>query len=466
MTGYILFIFLLAVLHSVMFFGKAFGLNVILFIIPILIFLVILLKQNKKVKNKWGFLFIIPIILLSISYAIYDNDFTRVLNLLVIPALIIMMYIYTMNPIYKLKDFIKHGVYLVFEPLNCIGKFYNLVGMQLNKVFKLSDTSKKRIKSFLIVIPIVIVVLLLLSSADMIFHNMFSNVFKVFDNIKIDNIFGRLIVGALFFTYLGAVVNYLLFNYKNLKVSDNSTSKIDNYTVKVLLTSLNVIYIVFDFIQIRSLMFHQVAKGINYAQYAREGFFQLMAISIINLVLILISKRSKEDTKYNKAMSILMVFLTLIIIISSAFRMHMYESVYGYTLLRLLVYISLATEIVLLIPTVFYILKEKTNIFKYYMIILVTVYTLVCLTPLNYIIANNNINRYYENNKIDIDYLKNYSCDNVPLLKELYDKTDDKELKANIKDYLQTNEFCDVKDFREYNYSRVSANDSIKELMK
>ena len=465
MKNYILFIFLFAVLESILFFNKLYALNVILFIIPLLIFLIVVLKQNKKIKNKCGLLFIIPIVLLSASYFIYDNDTIRMFNVLFIPVLILMMYIYTIEPTYKIPEFIKNIVYLTFEPFSCIGKFYNLVSMNLSKIFKISDTNKKKIKSFLIVIPIVIVVILLLSSADMVFNNIFDKFFDVFRNIKIDHIIGRIVRGLIFFTYLGAVVNYVIFNYKGEKVREKKPFKVDNYTIKLLLTSLNVIYLLFDFIQIKSLMLHQVAKNINYAQYARSGFFELMAISLINLVIILISKHTKEETKYSKIMSIVMVLLTLIIIISSAFRMHMYESVYGYTELRLLVYIALITEVILLIPTVIYILNSKTNIFKHYMIILVAVYTLVALTPLNYIIANNNINRYYDKGKIDIEYLENYSCDNVPLLKELHDKTDDKELKDDIADYLESNKFCTVKDVREYNISRIKANKDIKKLI-
>ena len=466
MKNYIIFILLFAVLHSVLFFNNLFALNVILFIIPLLIFLVIILKQNKKINNKFGLLFIIPIILLSASYFIYDSDFTKALNMFIIPGLIIMMYMYTMYPTYKLSEFIKNGICLVFEPLNCIGKLYRLVGNGLSKVFKISETGKRKIKAFFIVLPIVVIILWLLSSADMVFNNIFENFFNLFEKIKIDNILGRLVRGVIIFTYLGAVINYLVFSYKGIKEDKKESFKVDSYTIKLLLTSLTVVYIVFDIIQIRSLIFHQVTSNINYAEYARSGFFQLMAISVINLIILLISKHSEEETKYSKIISIVLVILTLVIIGSSAYRMYMYESAYGYTVLRLLVYISLITEVILLIPTVLYILNSKVNIFKYYMIILVTVYTFVALIPMNYIIANNNINRYYDKGKIDIEYLENYSCDNIPLLIELHDKTDDKDLKNNISNYLQTNEFCSVKDFREYNISRVRAKKGIDNLMK
>ena len=464
MGSSVVFILLLSILHSVLFYSKSLGLNVVLFIVPLLVFLVMTLKNHKKIKNKCGFLFIVPIVLLSITYFIYDNSFTRGFNLLVIPLLLLLTYIFTISPTYNLGTLLEDIICLVFEPLNCIGKFYNIVSMKLDKIFHLSDSNKRKIHSFLIVIPIVVVVLLLLSSADMIFNNIFKNFFDIFKNIALENIIGRIIIIAIFFTYLGCVINYLLFNYKDKKKKTNSNFKVDNYTIKLLLTVLNVIYIVFDFIQIKSLMLHKVAQNINYAQYARTGFFQLMFISLINITILLISKRSKEENSYSKVMSLAMVLLTLVIIISSILRMHMYESVYGYTTLRLLVYAILTTEIILLIPTIIYIFNSKFNILKYYMTIVITAYTVLCFLPIDAIITKNNINLYNKTHKIDIYYLENFSSDNIPLLVDFYNSISDKTIKDELEDYLKTTDFYKTKGFQEYNISKTKAKESVKKL--
>lgn len=464
MGSSIIFIFLLSILHSVLFYSKSLGLNVILFMIPLLMFLLITLKNHKKITNKWGLLFIIPIILLSITYFIYDNSFTRGFNLIVIPLLTVLMYIYTIRPTYNLGTMFGDTMSLIFEPLECIGKLYNIVGMKLSELFHLTDVGKKRLKSILIVIPIVIVVLVLLCSADMIFGNIFENVFKLFKNVNLVSIIGRIIVITIFFTYIGAVVNYLLFSYKDKKEKKSNNFKVDSYTIRLLLTVLNVIYIVFDFIQIKSLMLHRVADNINYAQYARSGFFQLMFISLINITIILISKHAKEESNYSKIMSIGMVLLTFVIIISSVLRMHMYESVYGYTLLRLLVYFILITETVLLMPTVVYILNSNVKILKHYMIIGITAYTVLCFLPIDSIITSNNINLYNKTNKIDIYYLENFSSDNIPLLVDLYNNTKNESIKKDLKDYLKEKDIYSIKGFQEYNISKARAKESVKKL--
>ena len=110
------------------------------------------------------------------------------------------------------------------------------------------------------------------------------------------------------------------------KNGEKETKKRDLFTIKFLFIVLNIIYVVFDFIQIKSLLLHSVASNINYAEYARQGFFQLMIVSVINIAIILISKKfenkdNEKEFKFIKAMGILMVLLTIVIIISSFLRM-------------------------------------------------------------------------------------------------------------------------------------------------
>ena len=454
MSNLIIYILGLSIYNSILFYSNRLGINVILFIGPLLGFLYYVLKQNKKINNKKGLLFMIPIILLSIFYLIYDNTFFKVFNVLAITGLFLLMYLFTINPTFKFLSVIKNVIYLLFLPLSNISNLYRVVKLKIESALHLSNDGKKKIKSILIVIPIVIIVLLLLSSADMLFGNMFGNFFKIFSKLSIDDFVGRIILIFVLFTYLGATINYLLYEYKGEEEKENPKN-VENYTIKLLLTTLNIIYIVFDFIQIRSLIFHQGLTNINYAEYARSGFFQLMFISIINLTILLISKKTKEDTKYNKVMSVIMVLLTLIIIISSFLRMYMYESAYGYTLLRLLVYITLITEGILLIPTLVYIFNRKINVLKPYMIIIISVYTIVSLSPIDYFIAKNNINRYNKTGKIDVYYLMNDSTDNISLLSDLYYKLENPEDKRMLKIYL--NEMKDRNKFSkklEYNISR------------
>ena len=186
-----------------------------------------------------------------------------------------------------------------------------------------------------------------------------------------------------------------------------------------------------------------------------------MLISIINIVIILFSKKS-EEKNYTKIMSLLTVLLTLIIIVSSFYRMFLYEQAYGYTLLRLGVYIILITEVILLIPTIIYIFNKKINILKYYLIITLFVYSLVNCFSIDRVIAENNIKRYERTGKIDLNYLENGDYDNLNQLRELSKKIEEDNCiitqeKDVLKEYIKLMDKKNKFNILEYNISKETA---------
>jgi len=455
------YLLLLCILNSILLYGQSLGINVILFTIPFLIFLLIYLKINKLIKNKKGLLFMIPILILSGVCSVYNNIFIS-LNILVLPILYILFFVYTIDPTYNIIDLLKKVVLYIFLPIGKIGNLFTVVTSGIRDKVKLNDNTKKFFKALLIVVPITLLVLWLLTSADMVFSNYFSKVFKVFDYIPTNNIIGRIVVILLLFIYIGSLLIYSF----NVEKTETKRKNLDYYTIRLLLTVLNVIYVVFDIIQIRSLLLHQVGSTITYAEYARQGFFQLMFISLINLIIILLSKSTKES-KYNKIMSTLMIFLTLIIITSSFIRMYLYESMYGYTILRLGVYIILITEVLLLIPTIIYIFNPKFKILKSYLYIVIFVYTFINLFSIERIITENNIKRYYKKNDIDVEYLQNYNYDNVPQLYELFKDCEDEVLKEQIVNYfasLKNNLKYDNDNIFEYSLSKEQAKEVLDKV--
>ena len=448
---------LLCLLHSILLVNQNFGINVILFTIPLLGTIIYFLKESEAIKNKMGLLLIIPILILSSTYFIYSNVFNS-LNILVIPFLYLLLYGITLDRVKGFLDVFVEPIKLLVNPLDNMSSFYK----ESKKEFpdeKISPNTKRVLKSLLIVIPVVVVVLLLLISADKIFGNLFSNFNKLLGNISFDNIVVRLFNFVILFFYLGGTLYYLTkkINNKEQKIS----TKKDPLTINILLTTLNVIYIVFDIIQINSLLLHRVSSGFNYADYARSGFFQLMIISVINIVIILLSKKS-EGKVYTKIMSLMTVLLTLIIIISSFYRIFLYEQAYGYTVLRLGVYVILITKVILLIPTIIFIFKNEFNILRYYLIISIGVYTFINCFSIDRIIAHNNINRYEKTGKIDIYYLMNNNYDNIDQLRKLsYELESDDSIniveKDILKNYIREMDRNNNYNILEYNISRANA---------
>ena len=456
---------LLCIWHSIILVNQSWGINVLLFTIPLLGLILSVLKEHKCIKNKAGLLLIIPILVLSTSYFIYDNTW-KYLNVLVLPFLYLLLYIFTMKPVKTIGDTIVEILNLMIKPLNSIGNFtkegVKLIPVKTKGEKKKEKKSTKYIQSFLMILPIVILVLVLLASADSIFGQLFQNLFSwKWKGISIDEIFTRTIIFASLFFYLGATLYFIGNHYLKEKRVKEEEKEREPLTINMLLIILNVIYLIFDIIQINSLMLHRVSSGFNYAEYARSGFFQLMFISFINISILLLSKKCKEQTK-TKIMSIIMILLTYIIIASSYLRMSLYEAAYGYTILRLGVYAILLTEAILLVPTIYYVINKKLNILNFYLVITIAIYTAINCFSVDRVIANNNIARYKRTGQIDLYYLQNTNYDNLNQLRELYEliQEDDKIEqidKDNLNIYIRHMDKRNEKTIFGYNLSKEEA---------
>ena len=231
------------------------------------------------------------------------------------------------------------------------------------------------------------------------------------------------------------VMVYFLFLSFILKVQDKfeedeyrrEVEVKDTFTIKMLLATLNIVYLVFCFIQIQSLFAKiNIQNSFDYANYARSGFFQLMFVSFINLAVILISNRYNAKKEKNiKILNLMLVVFTIIIAISSMYRMHMYEMEYGLTYLRMFVYIILITEIIAFIPIVKYILDDKFDFMKWCFGICIGAYCVANLMNIENIIVSRNLTRE-SIRSIDYNYLSNIASEDSYIILE--DKLQDQNI--------------------------------------
>ena len=299
MREYLIWLVLLALWNIVLLFGNTFGVNVVLFIIPLLGFLYYVLKKSGKIRNKKGLLYMIPITLLSCTYFLFDSELFTILNVFVIPILITFMFIYTIKPTYTFVGIFKGIFRLFLLPYKYVARFYRVLTIRMKEKFKMTNKSTRVLKMLLIVVPITIFIIALLSSADTIFGSIFKDFLDELLNILkfkfFDNLLGRITMFIVILFVLGCITMYLVYEYDGEEDKKKVSVSRDLFTIKTLTTVLNIVYAVFGYIQIKSLIFHSVSSGINYAEYARRGFFELMFVSLINITLILITRKFETD---------------------------------------------------------------------------------------------------------------------------------------------------------------------------
>ena len=103
MTDIFLGAIIFAIWSVTLFYGKAIGLSMLLYIVPITSFIIYIIEKRNSDVNKNAKLLMIPIVLLSITYFIYNNLFFNGLNILIIPTLIVLMILGLFKEKFELK---------------------------------------------------------------------------------------------------------------------------------------------------------------------------------------------------------------------------------------------------------------------------------------------------------------------------------------------------------------------------
>lgn len=411
----------LSIWHSLLFWNQEIGVSALLFAMPVVNMAIQVMSE--KTRNKKAWLLIIPIILLSSTYCLFDNPIFYQLNKIVIPLLYVIM-IVSLNS--TSKSIISKIISQIFETFGYFEalliemKDEIMTKLKIKKENKRENKDRDFLKSAFFTLVILFIVLGLLASADSEFAKLFINIFEGIEDLNIFTLAVRIGIIILIFFYIASFfINALSEDdWKKENETEDGQSK-DSFTLRMMLTALNIVYLVFCYVQIKSLF---TIENIKYSSYARQGFFQLMIVSLINITMILNAtnknlKETEKEKKYKKNMCMTMLVFTLIIIISSLTRMNLYQQNYGDTRLRILVNFTLITEIILLIPTAVYILKSNINLLKSYFIIIVSMYCVINFVNIDNIIAKNNIDRYIENGKIDLNYL--IKLDSTDTIKQL-----------------------------------------------
>jgi len=240
----------------------------------------------------------------------------------------------------------------------------------------------------LITLPLAAIVLALLGSADAVFRQMLTNLFR-------DIAFGD-IFNILFRTVFIYLASYLLISYlcKGRIREEMADHRKGEPLVAITISGvLTLIYLVFSLVQIIYLFLGNLnlPEGYTYASYAREGFFQLLAVGVLNLVLVLIFLALFKDSRVLKGILCLMSLCTFIMIASSALRMIIYIQYYYLTFLRILVLWTLLLLAFLFAGILIYILKDSFPLFRYSCLVMTLLYIGLSLAHPDALIARVNL---------------------------------------------------------------------------
>lgn len=306
-------------------------------------------------------------------------------------------------------------------------------------------------------IPFVMVVTSLLVSADAVFGNIFKNLFQ---NIHLPErpiwLIILLVIG-IFGSF--AILGYFADEKISCEKQEHRTW--EPMIAIAFLSFSTVVYLIFSVVQILYLFIggFQLPDGYTYATYAHEGFYQLLAVCLINLIVLFICIGKFRESLCLKIILTIFSVCTYIMLASSVFRMILYVKVYQLTYLRLMTLWGLLVIGIVLAGCMITIWKNSFFLFQYAMIVVTVLYIMLSFARPGYIIAKYNLSD--PNAKVDINYLLDMNSDVIPVLLEsaqFEEMLSEEKDEYKMRNYQKLNQEMGVTDF---NFSYYSANKKI-----
>ncbi len=383
---------------------------------------------TKRVNNDVRWL-IVPLLFFSTMVAVRSSDFLAFLN--VVASLLLLLFINEVSFGGKVKNFlVEDYVNIVFLPFRFIRSLFQTVA----RVFSQSRTQKEQTtlshvtKGIVMTIPILAIFLSLFSSADLIFQTYVSDLISIEPETVSRSILA-LIVTIIF---IGAYA--YSFQEKESLLTPQQTTKnysIGNIERSILMGSVNVLFFIFIVVQLTYLFGGESAisaQGFTYAEYARRGFFELIAVAIVSFLLLLVTEKYsiKKEIGHTAGFKILGSFLVvqvMLIIISALIRLSLYEEAYGFTTSRLYGHACIYLLVVTFCLLVYKIHRDtRENVFAFRVFISIALFLAVMniLNPDTFI-ARRNMERFTATGKLDVEYLGRLSDDALPTTIKIFD---------------------------------------------
>lgn len=289
---------------------------------------------KRVIANKTVLALIVPTLLFIVILMFdYMNPMLLGFTSLAIPALLIIIGVFTTQEIsYKREGKAVLSVILAIfvKPFTEIGTYFRAYAGVLGG--KDRAVSRHGWIGLAIGLPLVVVVLALLSGADAGMEKLLG---RWIENISLWEWFWRVVV-----VFIGSMLFYSLFYNLTWGKQDADLLPVrQNWKFAgpgVVMLLLLAAYALFTYVQFTYLFGKTLPVDLTYSEYARDGFGQFVAVTMINFTLLGLSLAKSEPGRAIKVLQTLLIAASGIILASAAWRMLLYVDAYGLTIRRVL----------------------------------------------------------------------------------------------------------------------------------
>lgn len=290
------------------------------------------------------------------------------------------------------------------------------------------------LRGLLLALPLLLLFLVLFSSADAVFGRLVSDL-PDFD-LDLGSLPGRTIIAVV---AAGLTAGLLAF----VAIGRQSERGLGAIRVRrwlgmteaiTVLVLLDLLFAAFVAVQATYLFGGRdtlQASGLTYAEYARRGFFELMAVALTVgwLVLALEAFIARRSRGYVVAI-VALIGLTLVVLASAFLRLRLYQDVYGWTELRFYVLAAIVWLAIGAVAAIVVVVLNATRWLPHFLVILSVAFGLAfnVIGPARFI-AEQNIARLADGSLpadayegLDLFYLSTLGDDALVVIAERRDE--------------------------------------------
>lgn len=436
---------MLGAVHQWLFFEHEPGISFPLFVLLFYLFMYAGAKDRLRPADGFARYLGVVVALLAVSLMVFDSPFFRGLNVLVVPGLALIHMAYCLD--WRRPDWDRDSlIFIALDHLivQNLRHWRTALELLLKSVTgrmeaKRRETVKGVLVGLAIACPLLAVVISLLASADGIFHQVLDGIPDWLAGLSLTEGGIRLLWTVVMGLCLFGYVSGFLHPEKDGGETEDSREQqgaggilrggwgMNPVTAATVLALVNVVYVLFVAVQF-SYLFGAwegvLPKGATYADYARKGFGELVAVTALNYLLLLVSLPAGEGSfrgavRFNRWMLYLLVGCSCIMLYSAYTRLALYEEAYGYTVIRFLVHAFMIFLALLLVLAAVRVRLPRFPLIKWYIVMGLGAYVLMNYVGMEAAIARLNLERYEQSGKLDGNYLLSLSSDAIPRLSKL-----------------------------------------------
>jgi len=446
------------------------GINVLLWFALVIVLVALLRRREGLLFLGEGRWLVVPLLLLAAAFAWRNSRLLLAMDYLVLGFTVAVLVMRSRRGRLRLQGVADYLLAAAAGVLNIIlGPLLLLFGdISWKDVPRgsWSPTAVAVVRGLLVAVPLLLVFGLLFCSADAVFGQFAADLF----DFELGEIFGHLFLTAVYAWWSAGIIRSLLWaNEPDWSMAEAAVKAVSLGGIEMCMAlgSLNVLFATFVAIQFRYLFGGAglvVARtGLTYAEYARRGFFELVAVAALLLPLLLLVHwlLRHEDTRGHRLFRWLagpLVAMLFVIMGSAFYRMWLYQQEFGMTELRFYVTAFMLWLGAIFIWFVATVLRERREQFMFGVLVsgYVALLLLHAVNPDAYI-TRYNLAHFRETGSYDAYYNVELSADAVPTLVDAIPELDEEQQKVLAEWSLRRWSRPEHPDWRAWNLGRSRA---------